>query len=124
MVLSGLSGIDCKAVIARAKLVVSSRFHGVVSGLVEGVPTLSTSWSHKYDELLKEHGRPGNALDVLDVDGSVAKACDALEHPEEYVSAPGCAERVRGCVLAMWDEIFATVPKWAADCVEPKYRLF
>ena len=124
MVLSGLSGIDCKAVIARAKLVVSSRFHGVVSGLVEGVPTLSTSWSHKYGELLKEHGRPGNALDVLDVDGSVAKACDALEHPEEYVSAPGCAERVRGCVLAMWDEIFATVPKWAADCVEPKYRLF
>ena len=123
-ILSGLSGIDCKAVVARAKLVVSSRFHGVVSGLVEGVPTLCTSWSHKYGELLKEHGRPGNALDVLDVETSVAKVCDALERPESYTSAPGCADRVRERVQDMWEEIFAEVPQWAADCAEPKYRLF
>jgi len=123
-VLSGLSGVDCKAVIAGAKLVVSSRFHGVVSGLSEGVPTLCTSWSHKYGELLKEHGRPGNVLDVLNVEKSVAAVCDALDHPGAYASSPGCADRIRTRVLDMWDEIFSAVPEWAADCTEPRYRLF
>jgi len=123
-ILSGLSGVECKAVIAGAKLVVSSRFHGVVSGLSEGVPTLCTSWSHKYGELLKEHGRPGNVLDVTDVAKSTAAVCDALEHPEAYASAPGRADSIRTRVLDMWDEIFSAVPEWAADCTEPKYRLF
>jgi len=123
-VLSGLSGIDCKAVLARAKLVVSSRFHGVVSGLVEGVPTLCTSWSHKYGELLKEHGRPGNALDVRDAERSVRTVVDALGRPADYASAPGCVESVRRRTQAMWDEVFSLLPPGARDCAEPKYRLF
>ena len=123
-VLSGMTGLDCKAVIAASKLTVSSRFHGVVSGLIEGVPTLCTSWSHKYGELLKEHGRPGNVLDVLDLDKGVASVIDALRHPERYASAPGCIEQVRSRVLDMWDEIFADLPPAAASCTEPKYRPF
>ena len=123
-ILSGLSGVECKAALARAKLVVSSRFHGVVSGLVEGVPTLCTSWSHKYGELLKEHGRPGNALDVTDPAKAVATVLDALERPADYASAPGCVEAVRRRTQEMWDEIFSILPPWAFAAAQPKYRLW
>lgn len=104
-VLSGLSGMDCKHIIGHSKLVVSSRFHGVVSGLTQGVPTFCTSWSHKYDELLKEHGRPGNALSVTDIPGSVAKILDSISHPDLYASAPGCNEHIRQKVIEMWTDI-------------------
>jgi colanic acid/amylovoran biosynthesis protein len=123
-ILSGLSGAECKAALARAELVVSSRFHGVVSGLVEGVPTLCTSWSHKYGELLKEHGRPGSALDVRNPAKAVATVIDALERPADYVSAPGCIEAVRRRTQGMWDEIFSILPPAAFSAAQPKYRLW
>ena len=123
-ILSGLSGSECKAALARAKLIVSSRFHGVVSGFVEGVPTLCTSWSHKYGELLKEHGRPGNALDVRDPAKAVSTVIDALERPHEYSSAPGCVDAVRRRTQEMWDEIFSTLPPLAFEAAQPKYRLW
>jgi len=45
-----------KAVIGQSELVVSSRFHAIVGGLSQGVPTLALGWSHKYRELLKDFG--------------------------------------------------------------------
>ena len=104
-----LTGSGCKDVIARSKLVVSSRFHGAVSGLVTGVPTLCTSWSHKYVELMAEHGRPGNVLDVLKPNEAVAKIADALARPDEYRSAPGRTEGIRAKVAEMWERISALI---------------
>lgn len=105
-----LTGSGCKDVIARSKLVVSSRFHGAVSGLVTGVPTFCTSWSHKYVELMAEHGRPGNVLDVLAPGESLAKVADALVRPEAYRSEPGRAEAIRAKTAEMWERIFALAP--------------
>ena len=108
-VLSGLSGMDCKDIIGRSQIVISSRFHGVVSGLTQNVPTLCTSWSHKYQELLMEHNRPDNALDVQDISLATNKIIDALEHPDKYASAPGCNERIKKQVHAMWNTVFDDV---------------
>ncbi|MGO2091884.1 MAG: polysaccharide pyruvyl transferase family protein [Microbacterium gubbeenense] len=43
-----------KAMIGQAHAVVASRFHAVVGGLSQGVPTLAYGWSHKYKELLRD----------------------------------------------------------------------
>jgi colanic acid/amylovoran biosynthesis protein len=50
------SPLDLKAVIGAADVVVSSRFHGLVSALSAGVPVMACGWSHKYHELLGDYG--------------------------------------------------------------------
>jgi polysaccharide pyruvyl transferase WcaK-like protein len=62
------SALVTKAVIGAADLVVSSRFHGLVSALSSGVPALACGWSHKYDELLADYGCPGYSIRADDRD--------------------------------------------------------
>src|SRR5690606_31822517 len=65
--LKNLNPLEVKAAIGSAKLVVSSRFHGLVSGLNQQVPTFCTSWSHKYQEVLALYGVSKNSLNPVDV---------------------------------------------------------
>lgn len=52
---SGLSGLEAKTIIKSCYAVYSSRYHGVVSALNQNVPCMTSSWSHKYEELLTEY---------------------------------------------------------------------
>lgn len=54
-VVTGLNALEVKGLISSAYLVISSRFHGVASALNSCVPCLSTSWSHKYQELYNDY---------------------------------------------------------------------
>lgn len=105
-ILTNLSGSEIKALIKNSKLLISARFHGVVSGLTQGVPTLCTSWSHKYGELLREHGCEGNMLDVNDISSSLKTIHEALAQPEKYSSKEGCEDAIENRVNQMWNEIF------------------
>lgn len=50
--------LKTKGIIGQASLVVSSRYHGLISGLSQGIPSLATGWSHKYDMLMAAYGCP------------------------------------------------------------------
>ena len=67
-VVDGLDALEIKGLIATAYLVISSRFHGVVSSLNSCVPCLATSWSHKYEELYRDYHQDGCVLDPRDID--------------------------------------------------------
>ena len=103
------TGIDIKKLIMDSKLLITARFHGAVSGLTQGVPTLCTSWSHKYAELLHEHQCDCNLLNVLDVDDAKNIISDALKNPHKYSSKVGCVENVETGVTRMWEEVFSPI---------------
>ena len=105
-VVRNVSGGECKTVLAGAKLVVTSRFHALVSALTEGVPALCTSWSHKYRELVAELGCPESCIDISDVASAISKVKSALKSPAPYASPEGARSSLRDKVVRMWDEVF------------------
>ena len=103
---TNLTGPEIKALIKDCKLLISARYHGVVSGLTQGVPTLCTSWSHKYGELLKEHKCDINILEVSDIEASLTLIREALANPTDFSSKEGCEEKVEKAVTSMWQQVF------------------
>ena len=72
-VVTGLNALEVKGFISKAYIVISSRFHGAVSSLNSCVPCLSTSWSHKYEELYKGYGQDNAILNPKDIEGCIHK---------------------------------------------------
>lgn len=62
-----LSALEIKATIGNSTGIVTSRFHGLVSALSQGIPSLATSWSHKYEELCSEYETSESLISSADL---------------------------------------------------------
>jgi polysaccharide pyruvyl transferase WcaK-like protein len=107
-VLTGLNADQVKLVIGKSKLLVSSRFHGVVSGLSQAVPTFCTSWSHKYEELMKDYDFQDGLLKVDNLEHTKKIFLKYLEQKElikllNHLDKLGQIEKEKS--KKMWQEI-------------------
>ena len=63
-------GLDCdltagelRHLVAHSSVLVTSRFHAMISGLATSTPTVVVGWSHKYKEVLDDFGLSNLGLD-------------------------------------------------------------
>ena len=82
-----LSAGELRKLVGMGSVLVTSRFHAMISGLCTETPTVVVGWSHKYREVLDDFGLVDFGMDsqVLSTpDLVVSKVADALTMSAEY----------------------------------------
>lgn len=94
-----------KAWIGHAGLVFSSRFHGCVSALSQGVPCIGTSWSHKYRHLYADYSCT-EWLVGLDADEQMLeKLISRCDSDELKSSLQQHSAKLQALAANMWREV-------------------
>ncbi len=104
---------ECKWVISQSRLVVASRFHGLVSALCEAVPAFATSWAHKYQSLLADYDVTEQLIDLERADAEIDRVIDLLADDNRLRAmrshlAEHSAEQKKR-TEQMWQRVFATL---------------
>lgn len=108
-VVTGLNALEVKGLIASAYLVVTSRFHGLASSLNSGVPSLATSWSHKYAELYKDYALDNYVLPLDNNDLAINKIHELLNIDNNNRIRKHLASQIpliKEQTKAMWDVVW------------------
>jgi polysaccharide pyruvyl transferase WcaK-like protein len=102
--------LKIKGILGACQGTIGSRFHGLVSALSQGVPSLATGWSHKYRMLFIDYGFEDGLLDVMEEDEAIRRKIDLIIEP---VSRPKIQEEItarsnelKKQVEEMWDTVF------------------
>jgi len=102
----------CKAIISKARLLICSRFHGVVSGLSLSIPTICAGWSHKYFALMQYYRCEDFLVETGDLTALDEKLTQ-LEQHENYAAhkqkLSECAARHKHAIPPMWDRVFDVI---------------
>lgn len=100
--------VGIKAELGRSRLVIASRFHALASALSQGVPSIGTSWSHKYEMLFDDYGCPDLVLPMPVEEARVKAAVSrtlGVERPELIKCLHTKGENLEEQVHAMWEEV-------------------
>ena len=94
-----LGPVALRGLIAGLDLLVTSRFHAMISALVTTTPVLVVGWSHKYAEVLDEIGLDGCVADWRDADAE-----DLANRAKELLAR---ADDIRATIAAALPAVIA-----------------
>lgn len=99
-----------KAFIGKAELAISSRFHGAVNALSQGVPCIATSWSHKYHAMMTDFGMGDYCVAEL----SEQNLLNALKQLLDNKTALAAEVKQKAAALkqqnaAMWQRLYQAI---------------
>jgi colanic acid/amylovoran biosynthesis protein len=102
--------VALKGIIGECRGVIGSRYHGLVSALSQGVPSLAAGWSHKYEMLFGDYGFPEGIIDVTsgdaELEGAIGRLVDTGERERVSAGLLEAARSQKELTTGMWDSVF------------------
>jgi len=102
-----------KGILGACRGTLGSRFHGLVSALSQGVPSLATGWSHKYQMLFADYGFAEGVLNINLSDEELSSALDYLTDPAQMQALStrlnAHSGELKTRTQAMWNEVFELI---------------
>ena len=98
---SDLTAGELRHLVALGSVLVTSRFHAMISGLATSTPTVVVGWSHKYKEVLEDFGLSSLGLDSSALNnpsetaGVVARVLSERDELSQQITAALPAVKVR-----------------------------
>jgi colanic acid/amylovoran biosynthesis protein len=106
------SAVAIKGIIGASAAVVTSRYHSLVCALSQGVPSVATSWSHKYRHLVEEYGYERALVPTPEsLPAAVSELLDPAVLERDRSHLLDAAEPVRDRARAMWELVFETIER-------------
>ncbi|MBK1692969.1 polysaccharide pyruvyl transferase family protein [Ectothiorhodospira mobilis] len=107
--------LKIKGILCASYATIGSRFHGLVSALSQGVPSLATGWSHKYQELFRDYGFPDGVISVDVSDNELAEKIGRLvdEQANREISESLKQESagLKSRSEMMWNDVYSVIDR-------------
>jgi len=109
--------VALKQYLGESYLVIASRFHALMGALSQGVPSIGTSWSHKYEMLFDEYGCPDQLLSTSADEERIRTVVNRAVGPDRGALASRVQNRAMALkqqTMSMWERVDAVLNRNAS----------